>query len=99
MPKAKKYKEYKEINVITSDGDYWVTIAVSLSVVPADYTSWASDWDFYGYTEVLGWDFVQVFKYNTEEDAYEGVAWLDVLSAFELEQISSIVDYQLWDLY
>jgi hypothetical protein len=96
VSKPTKQTEYKEINVILGDLDYWIEVAVTLSVIPPDYTTWYSDLDYYGYTEVQDWKVLSIYLYDSKEDAYFPHK---VEDHKKYKKILDIIQYKIEDIY
>lgn len=59
-------------------------------VVPPDPKTWDSDWDFYGYTEVVSWKVLSVENSQGEEIKPEEVLTLKQLESYNTGLINFI---------
>ena len=94
--KPTKTTQYKELNIRTLRHDYWVEVSIKLSSKPPDHTSWDSDWDYYGYTEVLDWDVLTVHCLSEETQEYLPVKIKDTE---EYARILDIIQEQVLNEY
>ena len=53
--------------------ELFTTIECIWKVTPPDPTTWASDWDFYGYTELKSWEVISVEDHEGNEVKPEDV--------------------------
>jgi hypothetical protein len=96
MTKSTKSTEYKELNIRTLKNDYWVEVSIKLSTKPPDHTTWDSDWDYYGYTEVLDWKVLTTHVLNEETQEYLPIK---VQDEDEYARILDIIQDQVLDEY
>ena len=47
--------------------ELFTTVECIWKVTPPDPTTWASDWDFYGYTELKSWEVISVEDHEGNE--------------------------------
>ena len=47
--------------------ELFTTVECIWKVTPPDPTTWASDWDFYGYTELQSWEVISVEDHEGNE--------------------------------
>ena len=53
--------------------ELFTTVECLWKVTPPDPTTWASDWDFYGYTELQSWEVISVEDHEGNEVKPEDV--------------------------
>ena len=53
--------------------ELFTTVECIWKVTPPDPTTWASDWDFYGYTELKSWEVISVEDHEGNEVKPEDV--------------------------
>ena len=53
--------------------ELFTTVECIWKVTPPDPTTWASDWDFYGYTELQSWEVISVEDHEGNEVKPEDV--------------------------
>ena len=53
--------------------ELFTTVECLWKVTPPDPTTWASDWDFYGYTELKSWEVISVEDHEGNEVKPEDV--------------------------
>jgi hypothetical protein len=91
-----KSTEYKELNIRTLKNDYLVEVSIELSTKTPDHTTWDSDWDYYGYTEVLDWKVLTTHVLNEETQEYLPIK---VQEEGEYARILDIIQDQVLDEY
>jgi hypothetical protein len=75
-----------------NDKTYSVQVDVTLFVKPADYTTWCSDYDFYGYTEVQNINIINIF---TEDENGEIGETIEVQFSQLSKQVQKEIDTAL----
>jgi len=75
-----------EINNIT----YYVQVDVKYFVKPADYDSWSSDYDYYGWTEVQNVKITNIF--TEDENGIENEVQFSQLSKQLQKEIDAALD-------
>lgn len=64
--------EFKQFSFVYEDAwgveyELFTTVECIWKVTPPDPTTWASDWDFYGYTELQSWEVISVEDHEGNE--------------------------------
>lgn len=55
------------------DSQYMIELQVKFFVKPPDYGTWDSDWDYYGYTEVLDLQMISSHKWDADNECWRYV--------------------------
>ena len=55
-------KIYKLIYPDTAENEYKVELEIEVDITPPDYSNDASDWDYLGMTELIGFEIISVQK-------------------------------------
>lgn len=82
-------------SIETADNYYDVTVDVKFYIQAPDYDSWASDMDFYGFTDVLDVDITNIERYS--EDGESTSISISELSGVELDEIRAKLDVLIED--
>ena len=82
-------------SIETTDNYYDVTVDVKFYIRAPDYSSWDSDQDYAGYTDVLDVDITRIERYS--EDGESTVVSFSELSPVELDEIRAKLDVRIED--
>ena len=60
-----KTTEQHTYEIEVNDNNYSVQVDVELFIKPSDYSTWDSDYDFFGYVEILDIKILKVYSEDT----------------------------------
>ncbi len=77
--------------LVETENSYIITVLITFYIQAPDYTSWDSDYDYYGFTEIVDAEIINVLIYD-EKTGKDIEVQFNQLSKDEQQKIKVIID-------